>query len=785
MKKINFRNSAKRIWRWWWRWRYWRWGGYFILWIIWLNCLPKQLFDEPTSTVLYDQNGHLLGATIASDGQWRFPYNAHVPEKFKTCIIEFEDRTFESHWGVSLRGLTRATMQNIESGSIVSGGSTLTMQLMRMSGGNDDRTIWNKVVEIFQATRAEWRYDKNQILAMYASNAPMGGNVVGVDAAAWRYFGKSAAELSWAESATLAVLPNAPSLIHPGKNRNALLQKRNRLLQRLYDQGKIDHTTYELSIEEPLPEEPYPIPQVTPHVLQWALRNGKAGTIIHTTIDRSIQKMTQEVVALHHMRLQQNEINNIAVLVMETKTGKVSAYVGNTADTTEEHQPYVDVIQARRSSGSILKPLLYQAMLEEGMITPEQWVEDVPTYFPGYVPKNYSNTFDGLVPADEAISRSLNVPTIHMLMEYGTAPFLNRVNRLGLKTLDRTASNYGLSLILGGGEVTLWDLVNVYGKLAQRMLGNEEVENAHVFKDQQKSERNNFDRGAIWWMMQAMVDVARPDEEKQWEMFSSAQKIAWKTGTSFGFRDAWSVGISPDYVVGVWVGNADGEGRPGIVGGKVAAPILFDVFSGLQGQSKWFETPFSEMEQIEVCALTGFKASEYCHKKRKQWVPIRAAATPFCTYHKKYYLNPKSLQRVNSSCFTMAEAIDTSMLTLNPMVAQYYEKNHPSYQKLPPVDPKCQSLEEENTIAFIYPKKESRVYLPINIQGELEKMVAEASLADNSKTLYWYLDEFYYGKTKDIHQIEMRPEAGEHTITVVDEKGQKKELTFEVLERRD
>lgn len=733
--------------------------------------------------MVYDQHGRLLGATIADDGQWRFPYNPEVPEKFETCIIQFEDRTFNQHWGVSVRGIARATMQNIKSGEIVSGGSTITMQLMRMGLENEERSLWNKFSEVFQASRAEWRYNKKEILAMYASNAPMGGNVVGVDAAAWRYFGKSAVELSWAESATLAVLPNAPALIHPGRNRNELQRKRNQLLKRLYDINEIDQTTYELSIEEPLPDQPYPIPQLTPHVLQYALQKGKEGEIIHVTVDHALQKMAQDVVDLHHLRLQQNEINNIAVLVMETETGKVRAYIGNTKDSTGEHQPYVDIIQSRRSSGSILKPLLYQAMLEKGYIMPEQWIEDVPTYFPGYAPKNYNYTFDGLVPADEVISRSLNVPTIHMLMEYGTAPFLNKLRGLGFSTLDRSASNYGLSLILGGGEVTLWELVDVYGQLAQQLNKEEEVQKIQLFQEENHTKKLKMDRGAIWWMLQAMINVARPEEEKQWEMFNSAQKIAWKTGTSFGFRDAWSVGISADYVVGVWVGNADGEGRPGIVGGKVAAPILFDIFSGLRSQRSWFEMPVDEMEEIEICQKSGMKAGRHCHRRHFQWVPRRSAETPYCNYHKQYYLHPDTKEIINSECFDLTKAIDTSLLTINPMVAQYFQKKHPSYHRLPHFFEGCRD-DSYHTIDFIYPKKESKIYIPVNMKGEYEKIVSEVSLADNTQKLYWYLDEVYYGQTVDFHQMEMTPEEGKHTITVVNEEGQKKTITFNVFKRK-
>ena len=353
--------------------------SFVTLFLIWFFCLPKTLFNDPTSTVLFDRNGNLLGATIAEDGQWRFPYNANVPYKFKTALIQFEDRNFDSHWGVSIKGLSRALYQNIKGGKKVSGGSTITMQVMRMSRKGQSRNIWQKVVEIFWATRAEWRYSKDEILALYASNAPMGGNVVGLDAASWRYFGRPANELTWAESATLAVLPNAPSLMHPGKNRDELLAKRNRLLDRLYEIEEIDSASWKLSKLEPLPDEPHPMPTVAPHLMSRIINDGKKGQVIHTTIDISIQERVNNIVQFHHEKLRTNEIFNAAVLVMDVSSGDVLAYTGNVPKVEAEHGKDVDIITAPRSTGSIFKPFLYAGMLASGEITPDMLIQDIPT----------------------------------------------------------------------------------------------------------------------------------------------------------------------------------------------------------------------------------------------------------------------------------------------------------------------------------------------------------------------------------------------------------------------
>lgn len=342
--------------RWWFR-------AAFALFFIWyLFCLPSTLFNDPTCTVVRDRNGMILAARIADDGQWRFPHNDHVPEKFKKAIVQFEDRRFYSHWGVSFRAIARAFRQNVSAGEVVSGGSTITMQVVRLMRKNKSRNIFQKTIEAIMATRLEWRLNKEGIMAYYASNAPMGGNVVGLDAAAWRYFGRTPDQLSWAESATLAVLPNAPSLIFPGKNQKRLLNKRNRLLKQLYEKGEMDQLTYELALSEPLPQKPPQLPMLAPHLTEKLIRENKKGQNLVTTIDKNIQQKVKSIIDMHHLRLSQSGIHNMACMVVDTKTGEIMAYIGNTDDDKNgEHGCDVDVIRAPRSSGSILKPFFVRS----------------------------------------------------------------------------------------------------------------------------------------------------------------------------------------------------------------------------------------------------------------------------------------------------------------------------------------------------------------------------------------------------------------------------------------
>ena len=350
----------------------------------WLFCLPRPLFEQPLSVVLEDRDGQLLGARIAKDGQWRFPESDSIPKKYAACVIAFEDKRFRWHPGVDPISLTRATWLNMRRGKVVSGGSTLTMQVIRMARDNPARTVWEKIVEVFMATRLELTYSKRAILNLYASHAPFGGNVVGIEAASWRYYGKSPHLLTWAEAATMAVLPNSPALIHPGRNRNTLMLKRNLLLERLRDNGDISAAECELSQEEPLPEQPLPLPQLAPHLLDRLAATGAAR--FHTTLDKDLQQRITALLARRQEIYRGNEVHNLASIIIDVATGEVLAYVGNVVGAGKEHGESVDILTAPRSTGSILKPYLYALALESGDILPNSLLHDVPTQLGQYKP---------------------------------------------------------------------------------------------------------------------------------------------------------------------------------------------------------------------------------------------------------------------------------------------------------------------------------------------------------------------------------------------------------------
>ena len=539
--------------------------GVALLLLAYLLCLPRRLFDVPYATVVTDRHGELLGARIATDGQWRFPPSDTAPDKFARCLIAFEDRHFYLHNGVNPVSILRAFVQNVRARRIVSGGSTITMQTIRLSRG-ERRTVGEKLVEIVLATRLECRYSKREILALYAAHAPFGGNVVGVEAAAWRYFGHSSAELSWAEAAMLAVLPNAPSMIHLSRNREALLKKRNRLLRELHRQGVIDDADYELALSEALPEEPLPLPALAPHLVA-DFQQTRPGERIVSTIDKGMQSQVEAVLARWHAEFAQQDIRDMAAIIVDVRTARVLAYCGNARFDERKPGSQVDIIRAPRSTGSILKPLLYCAAMQDGDILPRTLLPDIPINVNGFAPQNFSLQFEGAVPAAEVIARSLNVPSVVLLRRYGVPKFYDFLKRAGLTTLRRPASYYGLSLILGGAEATLWDVTAAYVDMARCLEGQPRIPLALAADEKQRRSTTPyvFTPGGVWLTFQSIKEVNRP-EDIDWRTIPSMQTVAWKTGTSYGFRDAWAVGVTPRYAVGVWVGNASGEGSVPPVG---------------------------------------------------------------------------------------------------------------------------------------------------------------------------------------------------------------------------
>lgn len=766
---------------------------------------PEPLFDDPESAVLTARGGDLLGARIAADGQWRFPFSAEIPDKYRAALLEYEDRRFASHPGIDVVGVARAIRQNWRSKRVVSGASTLSMQVARLSraprsngeGGDRKRKrgLRNKLIEAAMAVRLELRYSKDEILALHASHAPFGGNVVGLEAAAWRYFGRPPESLSWSEAATLAVLPNQPALVSPGRNRLRLHAKRDALLQRLHARGNLTDLDLRAALAEPLVGAPLPLPNNAPHLLATLRQSHPQQHRFFSTLDADLQRDVTALVGEHAAQLKRQEIYNAAALVIDNRTFEVLAYVGNTDWSVRNERGYaVDIVRRARSTGSILKPLLYGAMLDSGQLLPRMLVTDVPTQIAGFVPENFDRTFRGAVPADVALAQSLNVPAVRMLREYGVDRFYDLLKAQGMTTLSHPPDHYGLTLVLGGSEGTLWDITRLHAGL---VASARQVEDDSRFTPlplqvlrpsrpaSGEQTRNNgaLSPGAAWLTLRALLELSRPAEEGHWRAFASSRAVAWKTGTSWGQRDAWAIGSSGRYTVGVWIGNASGEGRPGLTGAVAAAPLMFALHNRLPA-ARWLPPPIRAMKRVRVCRNDGFLANELCDSTT-DWVPISSHFERQSPYNQLVHLAADGSARVDDRCERVANMRHTAWFVLPTTQEFYYQRQNAAYRELPRYRPGCGLTANNGRLQmdFIYPAPGAEVYVPFDLDGRRGRVVLEAVHRDPNAELLWHLDDRFLGATRTWHQQPLDLPPGEHRVTVVDATGNRLERLFRVLPR--
>ena len=622
---------------------------------------------------------------------------------------------------------------------------------------------------------------------------------MGLETASWRYFARKPEQLSWAESATLAVLPNSPALIHPGKSRQKLKQKRNALLKKLYNKALIDDLSYQLAIAEPLPDKPHPLPRLAPHLLDTLSLSDetrKHQRRFVTTLDKALQTEINTIIHLHAEKLRLQGIHNSAALVIDNHTFTVKAYIGNASDQQTGKEGYaIDLVQRPRSTGSTLKPFLFAYMIQAGEILPETLVADVPVRYAGFRPQNYDRKYRGAVRAKEALARSLNIPAANMLSQYGVGRFQDDLKGMGMTTLHREAKNYGLTLILGGAESTLWDLTQLYANLAR--LANQTRNNSMrywlkpaLLRGEQPSPLKpvSLTPASSWMTLQALLEVTRPGTDGYWRKFSSSQKIAWKTGTSFGQRDAWAIGVTPDYTVGVWVGNASGTGVAELTGVKAAAPILFDIFSSLRnassGHSQWFKKPTWQMKSISICKDDGYLAINDCLQVPYD-VPNNSFFDKVSPYHQILHLDHSGHWQVTNQCEPISQMQHVSWFILPPDEAFYYQQHHANYRPVPMFRSDCMSHiadnSSDNPISVIYPNQGTQIYIPIELGGKAGKVVFRAIHRNPERRLFWHIDEQFVGSTQTFHQLALWLKAGKHVLTIVDEDNNRQQRSFAVL----
>ncbi len=759
--------------------------------VVWASFFSYEFSYSP---IVKDKNLNVLSVRVAQDEQWRFKLQNDLPDRYIKALCTYEDRNYYRHIGIDPVGLIRAVYLNLKNHKVVSGGSTLTMQLARLMLKSNSRNFLNKIKEMYLSVGLEFCYSKNQLLRHYGEMAPFGSNIIGIEAAMFKYYNKYTKDISWAEAAMLAVLPNQPSWIHVAKNRSRLLTKRNELLKTLMLKRIINEEEYELALLEPLPDKPDKVNRRAPHLLDYLVRQYPHESVFHTTINGELQTKVSEICNRYHQFYKQNNINNIAVLVVDNNNQNIISYVGNLlSDSLVSENGEVDMIFAKRSSGSILKPLLMASALENGLITQRSLLPDIPTVINGFRPENFSRQYSGACTAQELIRYSLNIPSVLLLKNYGIPRFYDDLRKMGIKTLFRQPMDYGLSLILGGAEVTMWDIATVYSHLAfdlshyhhfnQKYLQSDSFHLRILQSDSLKSKdltksSSIYSAGTISIMFDAMRNPMAAYSTQE----NSRQRphVAWKTGTSFGYKDAWCIGVTPDYTICVWVGNSSGLSRPGLIGLETAAPVLQDILNELTQSNQWI-IPYDNFVEIPICSASGYIAGPSCEKIDTIYCSKNSINVKSCPHHKIIFVDQKEQYQVNAECELNAK--EKKYFVLPPLIAHFYQHTHSGYIKEPSFRPDCADVQvlQSGQLDFIYPNEFTTVLIPVDLDNKKNICIFKAVHKEKNAYISWFLDDQFIEQTHGNHEVKCLPQPGSHVLSIIDELGNSKMVKFKVV----
>lgn len=737
---------------------------------------PLEAIAPPSSTLVTARNGVPLRLFLATDQAWRLPVRLDdVAPIVSRILIATEDQRFRSHHGIDPLALARAVVSNIRAGHVVSGGSTITMQLARLSHPRD-RTVWAKIVEAFRAVQLERRLDKNAILEHYCNMAPYGGNIVGIGAASFFYFDKAPDRLSLAETALLIVLPRSPLRLDPLRHPKAAKAARDSVLADLVKRGVVTRAAAREAMDAPMPTALTRLPFTAPHFCELARDQAGKATRVTTTLDPSVQKSVASILREREKWLHARGIGSVAAVVLDPATRDVLAMVGSTDFFGDTRFGQINGTTIRRSPGSALKPFLYAMALDQGLIFPESLLLDVPTAFGGYAPKNYDGTFRGRVTVEQALVSSLNVPAVRLLDTVGTAPFLELLRQGGLTTLDKPAEHYGLSLILGGGEVTLLSLVNMYADLAS--YG--EHRPPRLLSGPVEPAKRLFSREACAMITQMLTKLERPDLPTSWDRAMAVPAVAWKTGTSYGHRDAWAVGYSADHVIGVWVGNMDGEPVKGISGAVHAGPILFEVFRAVEKYgSRLVPPPGLHFDEVEVCAESRQLPGPHCqHRMRVTIIPGRTKLG-LCAIHRQILVDAKTGLQLEGDCLLTHTAKPLVVTQYPAALVSWWRTAGISFAAPPEMAPGC-GVSDGERLRIVSPTPDTTYKLRRDTPALFQQIVLTADVPAATRRLTWYVDGTLTAQGAPGKQLFWQATPGAHRLVVTDDRGRLDAVTVMV-----
>lgn len=741
---------------------------------------PQDALKRDPTVVVTDKNGKPIRFFLPGDEHWRLPVRLdEISPDLINAVIASEDRWFRYHPGVNPFAAIRALYTNIKAGKVVSGASTIPMQIARLCDPKP-RTLLSKLEETFRALQLKWDFKDDEIVEIYLNIAPYGGNIQGVGAASYLYFGKSPRALSPAEIALLTVLPRSPTTYDPTVNPSEAERARNRILMQLLHGRTFKEGAVKETMKEPVPKRRKNPPFIAPHFAQLVFDKFRDNRRIETTLDVSIQKIAEEAVKGRIGELRRQGIDNLAIVVIENRGRNVRAMAGSSDFFEKRYSGQVNNAVARRSPGSALKPFLYAMALDRGLVIPATFMLDIPTDFSGYIAKNYDGKYRGRVTMREALIRSLNAPAVRLLASMGLEDFHKLLLDGGLATLDRSISQYGLPLILGAGEITLLDLTNLYATLAE---GGVHQAVSLTTKDiTVYEEKELFSPEASYLITQILTELGRPDMPSPiWELTRDVPQVAWKTGTSFGHRDAWAVGYSGRHTIGVWVGNPTGRGQKGISGGEHAAPLLFDLFRAIEGGGAKPQNPAGlELSTIEVCKQSHLVPTPFCGERvRVTYIPGRSRI-PMDNYSKQIFVDSESEDMLLGDCIENRPSQARIITTYPPELVAWWRAEGREVPAVPPLSPFCKDVPPQLPPRIVSPDETTPYHILLGTPADYQKVQLIARASPEVERLYWYEDGKLVASARPDARLFIPLDPGSHNLVVVDSAGRSDSITYEV-----
>ncbi|GAB4299859.1 MAG: penicillin-binding protein 1C [Myxococcota bacterium] len=734
-------------------------------------------FERPSSAVVFDRNGNLLRVFLSDDDKWRIKKPLkEVSSELKRLVLLYEDRGFYRHPGVNPFSIARAAYQNISAGRIVSGGSTITMQVARMIEPRE-RTVAAKLIESFRALQIELNFTKDGILELYLNIAPYGGNIEGAGAAALIYFGKDARELSLGEAALLAAIPNAPSKMRPDRFPQNALRAKDKLLNILHNRGDIGEKEFKDALAEPLLLDRKQMPFLAPHITTILKNRYPESKRIVSTIDIQTQSVVEKILKRHVESLRAKGISQASVVVIDNLTAEALALVGSYEFFEKEHSGQVNGFIAPRSPGSTLKPFVYALALDRGLLSPSSMLADIPISYGAYSPENFDAKFRGVVSLETALKLSLNIPAVNTLASLGKEGLYPFLKRAGVSTLVNPESDYGLAMVLGGCEMNLLELTNLYSIFSR---GGKFIPYKLV-KGEEGEERQLLSPATAYIITEILADLRRPDMPNCWQFAPNIPKVAWKTGTSYGHKDAWSVGYNRRYSVGVWVGNFSGRGSPELLGSEAGAPLLFEIFNALPdvNAEDWFEPPDGVGER-EVCGVSGMAKGEHCPVGVRAYYIKEVSPTKTCDMHIALDIDERTGNSLCSRCREGKEHHKETFEIWGGDVAVWLKKNGYPVREIPPHNPDCRAPLSGGAPVIKSPQPDCEYFIREGTPLEYQKIKLAASVGNDVEKLFWFIDGelFFAGSPED--EVFYPPTLGRHTLLCADNYGRTSKVTLTV-----